>query len=534
MSGHRRSRMDAGAISFQQIVHWPGHRVLAQRRPPGEKPKRGALPKRFAATGNTPQADESPGSPGFDDSECTEPLGTLEEADDIPVGATELRRQLQWLKAQKRGEVVRLKKISRSASDSQIRARQAQTTAQRHAFAMGQHQLTLDEATDSLQRLKAPRAVSEALASPTGGSPPGGIPQGCGAGTSQDLNAGAVSRSSDGDDGFGHYGQYGHATSADSFAEPSSPPDASPSGHGSAPTVGIGCARPGKQGLLRSSSGLSAAGISNASNDFNAAIDCLDSIRKAVREELKYKAGGSALAAFRVMNSTGTGRVSLHDFGASLDRLQVDWRRLTGLRHERHLFRIFDKNRDGHLDFAELFPDEPPVIETARPDKTLEFMMQYRQAGGRHSDGMPRCARWQLGGMEEEYRAQCEAEAMRDFRAELRAETRLTLRRLRRCGRADEQLKEVVATRMPKLPQSPTPTSGDPERRLQKQIGELKEQRRLLQTTRQQLYSSCFEVDDKQRAEKEAMPFAIAFAGFGSSLMSKIRDSRPPDEAFAS
>lgn len=546
--------MAAGAVSFQELVHWPGPRVLLQRRPgaPSFGSRAPSASGRHASSSSLSVVEEAPAR------------GHADARDDAREDPTELRRQLCWLQAQKKMEVARHKRFSKSASDSQIQAHRAKEQAKKHMFAMGEHMRALEEAEDTLGRLRAPAAKGRvakdrsmqgsekswgeqapmartiggkgdgtpikapakteapSCESESGEQTPYVTPVGRGGGKGgvnfirSPRMAETPSRST-----MEVYGEDGRV-SADRTARAMDTDEALA---GIAPAAVASQESAGQEWTLST----------NGSVDLDTVLDVLESIRAVVREECKFRAGGSAEAAFGIMNSTRSGRVSLHDFGASLDRLQVDWRGLTGLRNERHLFRIFDKNRNGHLGFQDLFPDETPS-EPGKRDRKLAFLMKYNRAGGENADRIPRGASWELGGLEEEVEAGRAAEAARDQLTEDRGDIKLTLRRLRRVGRSDEQLKEVVVARLPKP--TPLPAKGDPERRMQKRIGELKEQRRLLQDARQQLYTTCFEKDDKQRTEEQVKRSAIAGLsglGLGSGLLSKVRsDAAPGDKGNGS
>lgn len=507
--------MDA---SFQDIVHWPAARVL-QRKPLGvagkqrlsastlaplpPEPARGTA-HHFARDGlQGEKADAQPAARSLDSA-----LRSAPREEGPAESSTELRRQLQWLKTQKIAEEKRLKGLTKSASESQLRERRASQAAQRHMDAMSGHQQTLHDTRQAISRLTQVSSTSQysqdslmerqhlVSGHASGGDHAVGqsslrMPAGC---TLEEYFA-----SGDVDAGLGHS-------------------DCTDTGTALVNAPGSAASKSSRRNVQSPSTDLAA---SITSSDIELAVDRIDAIRKAVRDELILKVGGgNTRLAFRRMNCTNSGRILLHDFGASLDRFQIDWRALSGLRTERHLFRLFDKNRDGQLEFSELFPDELQPVAPSRV-RTPEFCKRYGQAEMSHSAGMARCAKWQLAGLDDELQAVQDAVTVEEHQLQLRQHMKGMMRRFRARGKDDEEI-QIVATRH----RAPSTYTGDPERRVQKEIGALKEQRRLLHNARQYLYTSCLEREEKQRTEEQMKRSAISGLSMsGGGILNKVRDA---------
>lgn len=224
--------------------------------------------------------------------------------------------------------------------------------------------------------------------------------------------------------------------------------------------------------------------------------------RQVIRSELMRSAGGSH-EAFRAMDLSGSRHVSFQEFSTGLSRLDIQWREVTGLRSTRELFKLFDLEKKGVLTLEELFPETKLARGHARIS-TPDFWSQWCRRT--EDDGQVRGPRWQAG-WEKELQTTLESTQVRQDVSDKRRWIAATMRRMKNQGKSDARCREVCAMHLPKgtgpKDREDVHTFSDievkscrkdyseqvngPVRNIQKTVYEMREQRKVLQVSRQKL-----------------------------------------------
>jgi len=223
-----------------------------------------------------------------------------------------------------------------------------------------------------------------------------------------------------------------------------------------------------------------------------------------------------ARVAFQTIDLNGSGNISSQEFADGLSRMGVNWQQITGFTRGRDVFTMFDEDKDYHISFKELFPEEVPD-EAERPS-TPDFCRMYIRQ--RNYDIKGSC--WQPASREEEVKIVREFSDRNDEAAAKRAWMRSTMRRLKTRGKSDGRCREVVAEHLPRgtgprdqegvstftkvdLKNCKKAYSDDvnaPTRRLTKLVGDFKDQRR----EQKRIFDKLYAVTEglKQREEEAA------------------------------
>uniref|UniRef100_A0A6U6GVA4 EF-hand domain-containing protein n=1 Tax=Zooxanthella nutricula TaxID=1333877 RepID=A0A6U6GVA4_9DINO len=175
--------------------------------------------------------------------------------------------------------------------------------------------------------------------------------------------------------------------------------------------------------------------------------------REAIRKAM-VKNAGSARGAFRSMDLNNSGSVSHQEFGDGILRLGIDWRKLTGLRADRELFKLFDEDKDHVIVFRELFPEEAAKERAGQVRlSTAEFCKRYRL----ETHQVMRPAGWQPDGPEKKMEVLTGIQDDNEESTRKRKWMRATMRRLKGKGKSDSRCRELVALHLPR-------GSGPPDR----------------------------------------------------------------------
>eukprot|EP00929_Paragymnodinium_shiwhaense_P116774 TRINITY_DN8663_c0_g1_i1.p1 TRINITY_DN8663_c0_g1~~TRINITY_DN8663_c0_g1_i1.p1 ORF type:complete len:664 (+),score=170.43 TRINITY_DN8663_c0_g1_i1:222-2213(+) len=227
-----------------------------------------------------------------------------------------------------------------------------------------------------------------------------------------------------------------------------------------------------------------------------------DFIRKLLLEQNE----GSARKAFKRIDLNGSGNLSLGEFAAGLERQGIDWQKITGKKNPGDIFRIFDTDRDGVILFRELFPDQAKHEENPKRVSTPDFWDIWCRKNP-HSDFGNKNAKWTPSSPEEELQLLFESKAMMQDGADNRKWISSTFRRLKAKGKTDARARQYVAVHLP-AGTGPRDRDGvstfqqadrsecekkykeevnDHVKNIQKVVFDMKDQRRVVQTLRQQV-----------------------------------------------
>jgi hypothetical protein len=171
--------------------------------------------------------------------------------------------------------------------------------------------------------------------------------------------------------------------------------------------------------------------------------------RHSIRVQLYQHAGG-AQEAFRAMDLSGSGQLSLTEFTNGLRRLGVDWKEITGLSRERDVFKMFDKEAPvGVISLIELFPHlRAPESEAVRAS-TPEFWERYCE--GTEGTGVARTPQWSKASSEEEEMQKLfEGVRIRQEISDRRQWIASTMTRLRGQGKSSARCREVCIRHLPR------------------------------------------------------------------------------------
>lgn len=262
-------------------------------------------------------------------------------------------------------------------------------------------------------------------------------------------------------------------------------------------------------------------------------LEVCEGIRNTIRRQMS-EAAGSARAAFKTLNLSGSGNITLGEFADGVARLGVQWRELTGLRTARNLFKFFDLNRDGILDFAELFPEDAKRGATPERVSTPEFWSRWC----RETDANPsekRGPKWNPRDAEEKLEAFRRHGTDTQNGADRRRWMTVTMTNLKHNGKSSSRCREIVAAHLPRGTGPPDQhevqtfsdadvrgcrkTYRDKElghaRSIQKTVGELRETRHELHDFRKKLWKVTVQPLLLQKEEENRK---VVAAGLGELL----------------
>jgi len=275
-------------------------------------------------------------------------------------------------------------------------------------------------------------------------------------------------------------------------------------------------------------------------------VDNPEEARENVRQELIRVVGGE-LEAFRSIDINGSGQLSSMKFADGVTRLGIRWTELTGLRRQQQLFSLFDQDKDGVITFEELFPC--PAPRKAREISTPEFIGHWIR-NNKDFEGIEkspaRCARWQPDDSSQKLDSLLQQAKVRDEISEKKQWMSSTIRRLKTRGKSDARCREIVALHLPRgtgpkdkedvpiFSKSEARTCQKkyideymgPVKRIQKVVGDLKEQKRELHQVKESLFM-CTEARRMQQLHEEhRKDVAASIMGGGSlgGMLGKVRD----------
>jgi len=274
-------------------------------------------------------------------------------------------------------------------------------------------------------------------------------------------------------------------------------------------------------------------------------------LREVVRAALLQAAGGPR-QAFKALDASGSGNVSMTEFEGGLNQLGIPWKELTQCKSVQHVFRLFDTNRAGLLNYYKLFGQDELVVRK-KPD-TPGFWQEWCHQNQGISDiavgsASLRSPKWQPDGPEEELKLLFQARNANEEAMVKRAWMRSTIRRMKHRGKSDARCREIVADHLPRgtgpkdledvqtfsdvevraCKRTYQDQVQEPVRNIQKIIYDMREQRRILQISRQKLYATAIEPHKKREAQEEAKQTlgAAGLGGLVSAHLKKDQDLAP-------
>jgi len=267
--------------------------------------------------------------------------------------------------------------------------------------------------------------------------------------------------------------------------------------------------------------------------------------RQLVREDLMKKAG-NALMAFAAINLNGSGRICSQEFADGVARLGVPWQQLTGLRRPRDLFKLFDADRDGIISLFELFPAERNKKRDDSGITTPEFWKTWVKHNRNLTDKACPGPKWQPGSPEEELSLLFGSLEKNKEAVAKRGWMKTTMRRMKSRGKTDARCREMVALHLPRgtgpKDRQDVPTFSEaevkmckrgysdevlePQRTIQKALYDLRESRRVLQTSRQKLWTVAMEpiIRHQQQEERKAALGSFNLLGHGGGQDQKKKE----------
>mmetsp|Transcript_48228 Transcript_48228/g.134039 ORF Transcript_48228/g.134039 Transcript_48228/m.134039 type:complete len:723 (-) Transcript_48228:32-2200(-) len=277
-------------------------------------------------------------------------------------------------------------------------------------------------------------------------------------------------------------------------------------------------------------------------------MDIAELKRETIREELIRVAGGDR-EAFKGLDLNRSGHISSQEFADGVARLGVKWTELTGLKRPRDLFKLFDQDKDGIITFKELFPFSQP--REMKRMTTPEFVGYWIRRNRDFENLSSRNAKWQPTTNEEKLKIQLQEAQFRDDVAAKKKWMSSTIRRLKTRGKSDARCREIVALHLPKgtgskdregvptfseeqfrsCKKSYTDGYMDPIKRIQKVVGDLKEQKRDVRIIREELFMVSAAKLMQQRVEEDRKQIASSIAGL--SILAKVKDPLVDDESKA-
>lgn len=454
-----------------------------------------------------------------------------------------MRSQLEVVQAESRNQGKELKRLEVSIAESQMQEQRARFRAERERerYASQQQRLSNIEQRQSVLQdevQKAEQRLQEQIHGKGSGAPGMGSP-------GQKERPGRQSRSSGfalpsslpGDSsGLRSAGMQtlSRGGSSSSLAVPDAAAQVEVDGDPAAEASGSAWGT----GLLEQ---LQAFGVDEDDQD---PLETDERCRDVIRNLLVTKAG-SAKAAFRVLDTNGSGHISLQEFADGVSRLGVPWEDITGLRRPRELFKLFDENGDHVIDFRELFPG---MARDAARASTPEFWRRYCRSNG-DVENLDRGPRWYPPSPEEKLKELFGCVHSLDEQAKERERMAAMHKRLKSRGKSDARCREIVFRHLPqgtgpkdrqdvstltvpevqKLKKGYMDSVLETSRDVQKHLFDMREQRMALQNVRQQLRTVAPEPKVQPMTNgEEQLRVASGFAGLGN-LLNKPKDKPAAD-----
>jgi len=176
-------------------------------------------------------------------------------------------------------------------------------------------------------------------------------------------------------------------------------------------------------------------------------LAALAEARRAVIRRLMIEKCGAARAAFRQMDLNGSGSISTQEFIDGVERMGLDWIKLTGINKPREFFKLFDVDRDHVVIFAELFPVEHrrERDENARVS-TPDFLKRWR----REEEFQIRAPEWQVKSPDQRISILLRNQNKHEESIQRRKWMQSSMRRLKGRGKSDAGCRELIALHLPR------------------------------------------------------------------------------------
>jgi len=266
---------------------------------------------------------------------------------------------------------------------------------------------------------------------------------------------------------------------------------------------------------------------------------------------------GNAVAAFALINLNGSGRICSQEFADGVERVGVQWQKLTGLRKGKDLFRLFDTDKNGTLTLFELFPTERNKPKNSGGATTPEFWKTYcrenpiksfalDQPKGRHPPWNTGVAEDGLNVLYTKEKADADAAFMRKW-------MQTTMRRLKGRGKSDARCREMCCMHLPtgtgpkdrqevatfsdnevkQCKREYTDAVSDKQRVVEKALYDLKMTRNELWKSRQKLWHVAMEPQLKAQALEEQKNVAKNMGlGLGIGKKADLAEEDPPKKTL--
>lgn len=264
--------------------------------------------------------------------------------------------------------------------------------------------------------------------------------------------------------------------------------------------------------------------------------------REIIREQLQV-AEGTAKKAFRKLDLTGSGRLSCNAFATGVERLGVPWQDLTGLKNPKQIFRLFDQNKDGVITYEELFPVQAGAEDTLQRPTTPVFLDTWFRKN-KSTDFIQRPSKWNPETPEENLKVLFDSQSRYREAADKRKWMAASFKRLKNKGKTDARARECICDHLPRgtgprdrdacatfsdgevraCKKSYQDSFIEPVKNIQKEIYEMKEQRRTLQNFRINLEKVAKEHTAKEAARKEAANALFPGLGLAKSHVDEEED----------
>lgn len=252
-----------------------------------------------------------------------------------------------------------------------------------------------------------------------------------------------------------------------------------------------------------------------------------EALRQQIRKEILDTCDGDARKAFKKMDFTATGQLSFCQLAGGISSLGVNWQEITGMKKEQELFKLFDTDRDGVVTFVELFVDaqERSQERVSTPDFLRSWRKTHEDLERGFHDPL-----WQPQGPDAELQMLFDTNASHSEAGAQRKWMQATVRRLKSRGKSDARCREIVAGHLPRgtgpMDREAVRTFSTSEvkacrkayndqvnervRKIQKNVFDMREQRKSLQQSREKLRSVTAEPLYNKKEEEEKMAANLA------------------------
>lgn len=226
-----------------------------------------------------------------------------------------------------------------------------------------------------------------------------------------------------------------------------------------------------------------------------------------------------------------------------MERLGVPWQDLTGLKRPEQIFRLFDQDKDGVVTWEELFPVQANAEENNQRPSTPVFLdMWFRK--NKPADFLPRSSKWSPETPDENLKVLFDSQSSYRDAADKRKWMSASFKRLKNKGKTDARARECICAHLPRgsgprdrdacaifsdaevraCKKSYQDSFIEPVKNIQKEVYEMKEQRRTLQNFRISLEKVAKESDRKEAARKEAANALFPGLGLAKSHVEEEED----------